>query len=598
MDEPGKKFSWKHFEPIKFKKGGFSKRVRKIEKTSLRHAKKFVTTRLDRLSLVRRVVVGWMALIVILAGVSLAQWFSFRQAYMVKAPASGGTYSEGVLGPLESLNPIFARTSAERSAAKLLFASLYSYDSTGHIKSDLAKSLTINDTQTEYTVTLRSGLKWSDGAPLTVKDVIFTANLLKNSQVRSEISGWETVTVEQADPGTVRFKLPGAYAPFIQALNFPILPEHVLSEVEASTLHEYDFSQNPVTSGPFALRLLQSLSSDGSKKIVHMVANPNYHLGKAKLDRFQLYVYKDRSEIEKGLRTSEIIATPELNYKTQPEALKRNLVSQSQGINNGVYALFNTTSELLRDKNIREALSISVDRSEVMETISSDAISLDGPVLGNQVSDLPKAETKNVARAKQALDSAGWIDDGKIRSKDGVELAIRLVALKDTGPSQAVSSLAKMWQSELHIKVEIQMLDPLDSNQSVLQTVLQPRNFDVLVYELVLGGDPDSYAYWHSSQANPNGLNFSNYSNVIADDALAGARTRTDASYRDDRYRTFAKRWLSDVPAVALYQPKIDYIHSENVEALNENAQLVSAEDRFSDVLYWSVDKSLVHKTP
>ena len=227
MSEPGKKYSWKRFESIRYKKGDFSKRVRKMEKSSLRHARKFVTARLDRLSLVRRVVVGWVALVVILAGVSLAQWFGFRAAYLTEAPIKGGAYSEGVLGPLESLNPIFARTSAEKSAARLLFAGLYNYDTTGNLKSDLAKSVTVNETQTEYTVALRPSLKWSDGAPLTAKDVVFTVNLLKNPTVRAEISGWNSIKAEQVDSHTVKFILPGAYAPFMDALTFPVLPEHV-----------------------------------------------------------------------------------------------------------------------------------------------------------------------------------------------------------------------------------------------------------------------------------------------------------------------------------------------------------------------------------
>ena len=119
-----------------------------------------------------------------------------------------------------------------------------------------------------------------------------------------------------------------------------------------------------------------------------------------------------------------------------------------------------------------------------------------------------------------------------------------------------------------------------------------------MIYELVLGGDPDPYAYWHSSQSTTGGLNFANYSNIIADDALAGGRTRTDKAYRDERYRIFVRQWLSDIPAVALYQPNVEYIHSKNVEAVDENARLVSAEDRFYNVIYWSSDTYPVYKTP
>lgn len=598
MSEPGKKYSWKRFESIRYKKGDFSKRVRKMEKSSLRHARRFVTARLDRLSLVRRVVVGWVALVVILAGVSLAQWFGFRAAYLTEAPIKGGAYSEGVLGPLESLNPIFARTSAEKSAARLLFAGLYNYDTTGNLKSDLAKSVTVNETQTEYTVALRPSLKWSDGAPLTAKDVVFTVNLLKNPTVRAEISGWNSIRAEQVDSHTVKFILPGAYAPFMDALTFPVLPEHVLANVEPASLREDVFGRRPVTSGPFALRLLQSVASDGSQKVAHLVANPYYHRGAAKLERFQLHVYGSRGEIEQALKTSEIMATPELSYESQSDRIKSMYAEHSYAINNGVYALFNMRAEITKDKPVREALSLAVNRQQLVGKLSSAATPLDGPVLANQKSVLPSASAYDTEKAKQLLSDAGWVVSGGTRKKDGQDLSLRLVALKGTGSSQTANELAKVWQDELNIKVDVQMVDPLDASQSVLQTILQPRNFDILIYELVLGGDPDPYAYWHSSQATTGGLNFANYSNIIADDALAGGRTRTDKAYRDERYRIFVRQWLSDIPAVALYQPNVEYIHSKNVEAVDENARLVSAEDRFYNVIYWSSDTYPVYKTP
>ena len=598
MSDKEKKFSWKRFENVTFSGRDIGKRVRRMEKSSLRHAQKFVTARLDRLSLVRRVVVGWIALVLILAGVSTAQWFGFRQAYLTNVPANGGSYSEGVLGPLESLNPIFARSSAERSAARLLFAGLYTYDDTGHIKGDLARSVVISDDQTEYTVSLQPSLKWSDGAPLTAKDIVFTVNLLKNPAVHAELSGWAAIKAELVDATTVKFMLPGAYAPFMHALTFPVLPEHVLADVEPASLHEHDFSQHPVTSGPFALRLLQSAASDGSKKVVHMVANPRYHRGTPKLERFQLYAYNTRDEIEQALSISEIMATPELRFDARSDKIKTMYASESHAINNGMYAILNTSSNLLREKDIRQALSLSVDRDKLIQSLPQSATSLDGPVLDIHTSDLPQAPKQDIKKAQELLDQAGWRVNGTTRAKDGVDLSLRMVALQGAGSTQTATELAKLWQDALNIKVDVQMVDPLDPNQSVLQTVLQPRNFDILIYELVLGGDPDSYAYWHSSQATPEGLNFSNYSSVVVDDALAGARARTDTKYRDERYRVFARRWLTDIPAVALYQPKIDYIHSRNARTVDEQSVLVSAEDRYYNVIYWSVSTASVYKTP
>ena len=113
-----------------------------------------------------------------------------------------------------------------------------------------------------------------------------------------------------------------------------------------------------------------------------------------------------------------------------------------------------------------------------------------------------------------------------------------------------------------------------------------------------IGADPDVYAYWHSSQAGSDGLNFSGYRNPLADDNLSSARSRLDANLRNIKYRTFINQWLSDVPAVGLYQPSISYVSHNKLTSFDQEINLPSAVDRYSNVIYWSVEKRPVYKTP
>lgn len=599
MSQKIRNTSWNKFSKLRFSKKSLSRSVRNIEKNTIRHARRFVSSRLDRLSLVKRVVFSWVALVFILAGVSTLQWLNYRQSYTVDAATSGGTYSEGVLGPLETLNPIFARSSAEKSASKLLFASLYAYDETGNLKGDLAESVSVNETETKYTVTLRPGARWSDGAALTSQDVVFTVDLLRNPDTQSNLSGWGSFKAEATDARTVIFTLPGYFAPFLHTLTFPVLPHHVLAGIKPAELREQSFSNSPTTSGPFALRMLQNTSSDGSRKIAHLVANPRYLHGKPKLERFQLNVYTSREDIEKALKTNEIIATPELVYEKLPESIQKMYQNRSYTVNDGVYAMFNTRDGLLESQSVRRALALSVNVNELRDEIANPTDQLSGPILNNQVDgDLP--ETKHdLEEAKKLLDEEGWrVANNGVRSKDGQPLTLKMVALSGTNFSETTEKLSKIWADQLNIKVEVEMVDPLDPSRSVLQSVLQPRNYDILVYELVIGGDPDVYAYWHSSQATSSGLNFSNYSSVISDEALSSGRARIDSKYRRDRYQAFVKRWLSDMPALPLYQVKIDYIYSKSGTSLNKDTVLVYPENRYANVIYWSVNKASVYKTP
>lgn len=590
--------SWNRFARLKVSSKDVNKRLRKIEKGSLRHAHKFVTSRLDRLSNVRRRVSVWIILVLVMIGASAVQWHISRNSFTTMAYTSGGSYSEGVLGPLENLNPIFAKTNAEKSAAKLLFSSLYRYDSTGNIKADMADSISVNDKETEYTVKLKKGLIWSDGRDLTVDDVIFTLKLLANPEVGAEISGWKSIKFEKVSDDSVKFILPSSYSPFVHALTFPIIPEHILKGADPLDLREHDFNKSPISSGPFKFRLLQNVASDGSKKILYLQSNSDYHGGAPKLDRFQLYAYSTQDDIAKSLRTREITGTPELIYNDQSAEIKSMYSAESHSLNNGVYALFNNNSQFLRSKAVRQALSLSVDTSKLRQSLSLSTEELSGPTLNKFLGKSPNSSSYDIKKAKSLLEAEGWKSVNNVRQKGNDKLRLNVVVLKNSNYEKVARYLAQVWHDELNIESDIKVVDPSDATQNILQTVLQPRNFDVLVYELSLGGDPDVYAYWHSSQATNNGLNFSNYNNAIADDALASGRSKISAKQRADRYAKFTAIWQADAPAIALYQPKFDYIHTQNVKALGVNTEVVNPVDRYVDVQYWATEKKSVYKTP
>jgi peptide/nickel transport system substrate-binding protein len=142
------------------------------------------------------------------------------------------------------------------------------------------------------------------------------------------------------------------------------------------------------------------------------------------------------------------------------------------------------------------------------------------------------------------------------------------------------------------------VVDINDPSVNFVQNILQPRNYDVLLYELSIGADPDVYAYWHSSQIGTRGYNFSNYANGIADDALSSARSRLEPDLRNAKYKAFAQQWLDDVPAIGLYQAVAEYVYNKNIQSIDADAHLVTPYGRFSNILWWSVEQRQVYKTP
>lgn len=590
---------WHRLPKLSLDSRSLAKRMHKLENATVRHANRFIIKRWSSVRESRRHIISWiigLGLLIAAAGLQL-MWY--QQSYKTDIPSNDGTYAEAVLGPINTLNPIFASTSAEQSAGYLLFSRLYKYDTTGHLVGDLATDVSISKDETTYTVTIRPDAKWQDGILVSAKDIAFTIDLMKNPVVRSTITGWDEVGVKIVDDTTIEFKLKSPYAAFLHALTFPVLPEHILGDVAPVNLRENAFSQNPVGSGPFKFRFTQDVEFSEGRKVIHMIRNDMYYNGLSKLARFQLHVYGTTDDIVHALKLSEVNAAADLPSTSVNDVSSNRYQIVTVPIKRGVYAILNTKSDLLKDINIRRALQIGTNTQAVREKLQVKVLPLDLPFVEGQLTgNVPTAPQFDAKQAAKILDKDGWVlgSDG-VRAKKGQKLNLSVVVTKDSELERVLEVLAGQWR-DLGIAVDTKIVDLNDISQNTAQDILQNRNFDALLLQLTIGADLDVYAYWHSSQATPQGSNLSNYSSAVSDDALLTARIRSEPALRNAKYITFARQWLSDVPAIGLYQSTMQYVYSKNIKSFNESNTLVSPINRYADVMDWFVGTRPGYKTP
>lgn len=598
MDD--KKVGWKQFRSIKLNRKQLLRRAKKIEGATQRHAHRFVVRRIENIKMVSREVTIWLVLVgIIIGGIGL-QLVWGQDGFTTRAAAKGGTYVEGVVGSIDTLNPLYISTNSEASVSRLVFSSLYNYDQRGSLHQDLATGMKIDKTHKVYTVTLRNNAQWHDKKPVTAKDVVFTLGLIKDPKVRSPLRvNWLDVAVKAVDTSTVQFTLPAAYAAFPHALTFPILPEHILQKVAPGALRENAFSQAPIGSGPFSFRLLQQPDSVSQHKVVHLTGNSNYYAGAPILSRFEIHAYSTSDAMTKALKAGELSGASDVSPGALSALNSKRFSRITAAQDNGVYLLLNQTNPLLKEAAIRKALQVGTDTAAVRQDVGGDQLPLELPVLSWQIKgqDVPRAPAYDATRAQGILDEAGWKKTGNERVKDGKKLELTITTIKDPEYQKAASVVAKQWR-QLGIVVHEKVIDTSGAASTFVQDTLQARNFDVLLYELAIGADPDVYAYWHSSQIGQTGYNFTSYTNKTADANLASARSRLEPELRNIKYKQFAKQWLEDVPALGLYQPAVEYVVSDTAVALQEGSQLVTAADRYANVLYWSVNQGTVYKTP
>lgn len=595
MDPEGKN-SWRRFDRLKVDRKKLNKRAKKAEKATLKHAHTFIIRRWSSIYEVRRHMLGWLFLIGLLIILTGLQMVWFQGSYTEEAPAPGGTYAEGVVGPLGTLNPLFATSNPERSATQMIFSGLFSYDSHNRVRGDLAKSWRLEDGGRKYVITLKDDIRWQDGKKLTSEDVVFTVNLMKDPRVNSPLyNNWKDIDALAVDKKTVVFTLPAVYSPFLNALNFGVVPKHLLEGIPPEEVRESNFSLHPVGSGPFAFQSLQNLNTQQGRSVLYLKAFDNYFKGQPKIDNIQLHVYGKNNELEDALTTNEINTVNELSAAAA-ERLEGTFTIADVAINHGVYAIFRTDSTILKEQKVRNAIRYGTNTEKIREMIGGNVSALHGPLLKNQVDGIENLKQPgfNIDQANKMLDQAGWKkgSDG-IRKKGSQQLIINLVSLKDSDYEVVAKELVKQWK-KIGVKVDLRIVAPED----IQQNVLRPRAYDVLLYELAIGADPDVYAYWHSSQATQNGLNFANYKSGVADDALLSARARFEESLRKIKYTVFVRQWLKDAPAVGLYQSTIRYGSNDEVRSLGEDTSIVSPIDRYRLVEYWTVQLEPRYKTP
>lgn len=591
---------WRRFQKISFDKKQTLKRMRKVEVTSLRHAHKFILKRWRNVRDVRRIVVMWVVAVGCLIAAAGLQLSWDREGYQTEAGALDSVYAEAAIGPINTLNPLFADTPAEEAISQLLFSRILTYDTTGNLNYDLAKKVAVSSDNLTYTITLRPDVVWHDGRSLTADDVVFTTELLKDASTRAQIRGWDTITVEKTGDYEVSFTLRSVYAPFESALTFPVLPKHLLGEVAHESVREHTFSNAPVGSGPFSFRLLQDIDASGERRFVHLTANQEYYKGAPKLARMQILAVPDEEAVLNALRLNEVNGASGLSM-TATKTLAQNprFTLTSQPIQGGVYALLNNDSEILSDKAVRQALQRATNTSEIRENLGGNMPALDLPYTDLQLSgDAPKAPSFSVTEARNVLDAAGWVLNSEgIRAKDGRELRLSVVTTKSNEYQKVLETLIGQWR-QLGIQIDENIIDASDPTQNFIQATLQPRAYDVLIYQLTIGRDPDVFAFWHSSQAVARGLNLANYTNDLADDILTSARSTRGTALRNTKHVAFARQWLDDAPAIGLYQSTVNSAVTRGVRGMNSSDVIVSPDERYRSAIYWTVGERTVYQTP
>ena len=579
-----------------------NRRVREFNEKAGKHFDDFFVKRWKNLHSVRLWMLEWglLCLVVLILSIVQISWYS--DAYQTTTFVNGGEYSEATLGKVNSMNPLYANTNSEKALARLLFANLMSPDTTGHMKGELAKQVKrVDGDSSKWRLTLRDNIHWSDGEPITTDDLLYTIELLNDKRAKTTVAvNFESVKIEKIDDKTVEFTLPSPYNDFTDSLEFPLVPKHILGTIDPALVYEAKFSKEPVGSGVFVYNAMQTSSlTNNAMQAIYLKRNDKYFLGGIRLDSFTLKTYDKIADIKQAFESEDVSATAELDDNI---SFNRQSVAKRESLlNAGVYAFLNNESKNgLSDKKVRQAVQQGINIEEIRGAEYAKR-ELDYPILDVQLEDLnyPELKKYDLAAAKKLIEDAGYVYLNSKVTKDGLPVSLKVAYLDSTElnlvAERYIDGLKALGFEVIESKFgEAEIL----AGQDFYSTVIQPRNYDILLYEVNLGVSVDPFVYYNSHQANSHGWNLSNYSNPLADDALLSARTTDDAALRKAKYESFLGYWVEDVPAVGIYRSDLSYYYSDGVQIYSEDVRMTDEYDRFADVRNFATQKGRVNITP
>lgn len=554
--------------------------------------------RFDRFWHVKRFAFGWLCLVLLVTFCTVMQTLGLSSYYQKVAPAPGGIYNEGIVGTYSNANPLFATGSVDIAVSKLLFSGLLKYNDNNQLTGDLASSYSVDPTGKHYVVKLKPNLTWQDGQPLTAKDVVFTYSLIQNPDVGSPLlPSWQNITISAPNDLTVDFDLASSFAPFPYNLMTGILPQHILGKVPAAQLRSEAFNTTqPVGSGPFAWQAFENSDTTDPDKLVTLIAlKPFDHYvgGKPKLDGFVVHAFGSQQQMIAAFQKRDINAMTGLDSVPPEVAKAKDVNTYSFNSTAAEMAFFKTSSGVLADTQVRQALVQGADTATILKDLGYPAKPVNEPLLIGQLAYDPhyKQAAYDPAAANAVLDKAGWVRNAQgVRVKGNQRLAFHLYAEDTPENSRTAKLLARDW-SALGADVT-----PVLQNLTDFQATLDYHNYDALLYGISVGVDPDVYAYWDSTQADirsTSRLNFSEYKSTTADTSLEAGRTRLDPALRTIKYKPFLQAWQADAPALGLYQPRFLYITRGNVYGLTDHT-LNTDVDRYNSVANWEIHTAKV----
>lgn len=456
-----------------------------------------------------------------------------------------------------SFDPRYAADADSQYLENLMHCSIVTFDADGKAVGDLAEKWSWKDNKT-LVVTLKSGVTFSDGTPVSANDVKTTYEFFQRKDV-TPISPRATAfssvqTVSAPDAKTVIFALKDPDATFASNLVVGILPEKTAKESAILTAEKPS-----VGCGPFILK-----SSDVTGIVLER--NAKYTGGKAaKISRLEIKVVKDEATRFAKLRKGEIDLVQNLLGRDKVTQLSKSApdlrVMRRPGLNTA-YIGFNMKDPVLAKAEVRRAIALAINREliikHVLAGLAIPATTMIPPSDSFYDKSL-KPAAYDPKEAMKLLDTAG------LKDPDGAGPQPRLTLTYKTTTNdtriQVAKAIAAMLK-DVGIQVNVQSLEWGKFKDDVEKGQVQLWSLNWIGFK-----DPDIYRFAFGTESfPPNGGNRGWYSNPELDKLLKEGHVTTDEAARKQIYAKVQQLVQNEMPYIFLWHEEVFAVANKSIK--------------------------------
>jgi len=511
--------------------------------------------------------------------------------FLTEIPKQGGSFTEGLVGRPAFINPVLALSDTDKDLSMLIYSGLLRATPEGDFIPDLAKEYTINEDGSVYTVTLKDSLTWHDETPVTVDDIIFTINKIKDPLIKSPLRPtWEGVSVFAKDEKTVEFRLEQPYSLFLENLTTGIIPKHIWEVTTVEDFINNSYNTEPTGSGPYYIDKIER-SRQGTTKQYTLKPFKKFSLGKPNIKKITIKFYSNEEGLIEAFEKGDINTIGGRNAFWTKEQELSGIKATSFPLAR-LFAIFlnQSQSQIFTHPEVREALNLSVDKDKIVnEILAGYGSPINGPLPPGSLGFVDSDYLFSKNRALEILEEKGWTEgeDGiyEKETKGQTERLIFSIATANIPELKRTAELVQKDWKDIGVQADIKIFEIGDLNQEVIR----PRSYDALLFGEVTGRDPDPFAFWHSSQRLDPGLNIALYTNVFTDKLLEDSRSIKEKEERAEKYRLFQKEVISETPTIFLYSPNYLYILPKKIKNVDTFPLTVSSE-RFINIHNWFIE--------